>query len=222
MIFICAPAVLLRCHPPTAGMAFPVPDGKEMLIATQSRARISFETSPQACGGKCRRAEAERARVRLTAAVDALQDGLALYDAEDRLVLCNERYREIYPLSASSMQLGTSFADILRYGLAQGEYLGAKEREEEWLAERLAAHRQNENQMEQRLHDGRWLRVCDRSTPNGGRVGLRIVTTAPKEAEARALADRAAAIDAIAINAAECPWQSRSQHKPLGLPFTPR
>ncbi len=153
-------------------------------------------------------AEAERARVRLTAAVDALQDGFALFDAEDRLVLCNEQYRQIYPLSAPAMQPGTRFEDILRHGLAHGEYRAAIGREEEWLTERLAAHRAPENQMEQQLHDGRWLRVYERATPDGGRVGLRVDITALKEAEARSLADRAAAmdasLDAIAITGPDC------------------
>ena len=152
-------------------------------------------------------AEAERARARLAAAVDALQDGFALYDADDRLVLCNDRYREIYPLSAPAMVPGTRFEDILRQGLDAGEYLDGVGREEEWLAERLAAHRTLENQAEQRLKDGRWLRVYERATPDGGRVGLRVDITALKEAEARALADRSAAmdvsLDAIAITDAQ-------------------
>ena len=140
--------------------------------------------------------EANAAQARLMAAVGALTDGFVLYDADDRLVLCNDRYREIYPKSAPAMVPGARFEDILRYGLAQGEYAAAIGREEAWLAERLEAHFASEHQMEQRLQDGRWLRIFERSTPDGGRVGLRVDITALKLAEERALADRAAAMDA--------------------------
>ncbi|MDX5412096.1 MAG: PAS domain-containing protein, partial [Rhodobacterales bacterium] len=152
--------------------------------------------------------EANAAQARLMAAVGALTDGFALYDADDRLVLCNDRYREIYPKSAAAMVPGARFEDILRHGLAQGEYTAAIGREEEWLRERMAAHFAPEHQMEQQLQDGRWLRIFERSTPDGGRVGLRVDITALKLAEERALADRAAAMDAsmdaIAITDAGC------------------
>lgn len=141
-------------------------------------------------------AEAERARARLMAAVDTLQDGFALFDADDRLVLCNDRYKQMYPMSTAVMEPGVRFEDILRYGLAQGEYPAAKGREAEWLAEALAAHRSPEHEMELQLQSGRWIRIYERTTPDGGRVGLRVDITALKEAEARALADRAAAMDA--------------------------
>lgn len=152
--------------------------------------------------------EAKAAQARLMAAVGALTDGFALYDAEDRLVLCNERYREIYPKSAAAMTPGTTFEEILRYGLARGEYSAAVGREEAWLADRMRAHRAPEHQMEQELQDGRWLRIFERATPDGGRVGLRVDITALKQAEERALADRSAAMDAsmdaIAITDASC------------------
>ncbi len=151
--------------------------------------------------------DAARARATLEAAVGALQDGFALYDAEDRLVICNERYRQVYPRSAEAIRPGETFEAILRAGLALGEYADAVGREEDWLAERLARHRAPYNEVEQRLSDGRWLRVFEKATPDGGRVGLRVDITALKRAEQRALADRSAAMEAsqdgIAITDAE-------------------
>ena len=47
--------------------------------------------------------EANRARARLTAALGALQDGFALFDAEDRLVVSNQRYRDLHPHIAEAM-----------------------------------------------------------------------------------------------------------------------
>jgi PAS domain S-box-containing protein len=142
---------------------------------------------------------AEAARLRLESAVEALPDGFAYYDADDRLVLCNERYRAFYPRSAAAMTVGTPFETILRHGLAHGEYRDALGREEEWLAKRLHDHRQPYNEQEQHLADGRWLRVIEKATPDGGRVGMRIDITALKKA-ARRLED-------IIIGAAAGTWE---------------
>ena len=122
---------------------------------------------------------------RLETAVEALPDGFAYFDADDRLVLCNRKYREFYPLSAHAMVPGARFEDILRAGLACGEYRAAIGREDAWLAERLQAHRLPENTQEQHLENGRWLRVLEKATPDGGRVGLRVDITKLKAAEQR-------------------------------------
>jgi PAS domain S-box-containing protein len=144
-------------------------------------------------------AAADNARRRLENAVEALPDGFAYYDAEDRLVLCNERYRTFYPRSAPAMTIGTTFETILRRGLAQGEYRDAIGREEEWLARRLHDHRLPANEQEQHLADGRWLRVIEKTTPDGGRVGMRIDVTALKHAERR--------LEDIIVGAAAGTWE---------------
>ncbi|MGF1447007.1 MAG: PAS domain S-box protein [Pikeienuella sp.] len=130
------------------------------------------------------KAEAQAARAQLAAACEALDDGFALYDASDRLVMCNGRYREIYAASAEVIVPGTRFEDILRHGLARGQYADAVGREDAWLRERLAAHRSDGMTIEQRLGDGRWLRVVEKPTPDGGRVGLRIDITELKSQQA--------------------------------------
>lgn len=140
--------------------------------------------------------EAATARAMLETAVEALQDGFVLYDSDDRLVICNTRYREIYALSAPAIVPGASFESILRYGLQHGQYTEALGREEEWLAERLGKHGASESEVEQRLADGTWLRIYEKATPDGGRVGLRVDITELKLAEQRAIADRATAMEA--------------------------
>ena len=131
---------------------------------------------------------AEEARDRLHAAVDALPDAFAYFDRDDRLVVCNEGYRQFYARSAGAIRPGATFEDVLRAGLANGEYPDAAGREADWLRERLAEHRQPRSVHESRLGDGRWLRVIEQETPDGGRVGMRIDITDAREAERR-LAD---------------------------------
>ncbi|MGP3724220.1 PAS domain-containing protein [Cereibacter sphaeroides] len=141
-------------------------------------------------------AEARATRARLAAAVDVLPDGFAYFDAEDRLVVFNPQYRDCYPGAAAAIVPGASFEQILRQAVQSGDILEARGREEEWLAARLAAHHRGSNQQEQQLADGRWLRVIERQTPDGGRVGLRVDVTALKLAEQRTRIDFSATMDA--------------------------
>ena len=158
---------------------------------------MAGERADEHRGGSTPAARAESARLAALAkrserqlhdAIETLADGFVLYDEDDRLVLCNERYREIYALSAPALVPGASFEDILRFGLRHGQYVDAVGREEAWLQERLWAHRQASSVIEQRLPDDRWLRIIERTTPDGGRVGLRIDITELKRQERR-LAD---------------------------------
>jgi PAS domain S-box-containing protein len=137
---------------------------------------------------KARAAEraAEAARAQLRAAVEALQDGFVLFDAEDRLVLANARYRQLYPQTAPAMTQGATFESILRHSLAVGEIADAIGREEEWLTQRLAEHRRADAITEQRLSDGRVLRIYEVPTSDGGRVGLRTDVTELYQARERA------------------------------------
>ena len=141
-------------------------------------------------------AQAALARATLETAVEVLQDGFVLYDADDRLVICNSRYREIFAGSAVAIVPGASFESILRYGLERGHHLDAMGREDQWLAERMDRHLLPDLETEQQLVDGTWLRVFKKAIPNGGRVELHVDITALKLAEQRALADRAAAMEA--------------------------
>jgi len=125
-----------------------------------------------------------RANSRTIEAIEAFPDAFALYDAEDRLVLCNEKYREFYSASAEAIRPGATFEELLRYGLERGEYAEAVGREDEWLAERLARHRDLDGAFEQRLANGRWLLVRERKTRDGETVGVRTDITELKATEA--------------------------------------
>lgn len=144
------------------------------------------------------RDERNKARQQLKMAIETLPDGFVLFDSEDRLVVCNEKYREIYRASAEALVPGARFEDILRVGLDKGQYARAVGREEEWLAERLAAHGEANSTIEQQLNDGRWLRIFERQTPDGGRVGVRVDITQLKRHQAELEASNASLREALA------------------------
>ena len=89
---------------------------------------------------------------------------------------------------------GTSFADILKHGLATGRYLDAVGREDAWLRWRLRHHRQGTDGIELPLANGQTLLAIERRMRNGGVAGLRINITALKQAQS-ALRDSEARLD---------------------------
>ncbi|MHA1536133.1 MAG: ATP-binding protein, partial [Alphaproteobacteria bacterium] len=117
-------------------------------------------------------------------AVASLPEAFALYDAEDRLVILNEKYREFYAMTGEAIRIGARFEDIVRAGIERGQYPEAKGRVKEFVRERLALHRKPGAVIEQKLEDGRWLRIVERRTREGGTVGVRADITEHKQREA--------------------------------------
>lgn len=132
------------------------------------------------------KAEANRAvrsERRLVEAVDALPDGLVFYDEQDRLVLCNRRYREIYANSADLIVEGARFEDIIRGGVERGQYPEAAGREEAFIRERVHIHQNPGDPIEQELPGDRWLRIQEGRTSDGGLIGFRFDVTKLKRQE---------------------------------------
>ena len=130
------------------------------------------ETGRQPTGRRTR-ADKHFSNARLLAAIEALPAGFSLYNADDRLALFNQRYREFYPRHADVLVAGKTFEENLRAGVERGEFADAIGREEEWIAERLRSHADPQGPIEQRLTNGRWLQIEERRTGDGETVGLR-------------------------------------------------
>ena len=97
----------------------------------------------------------ERSEAILRASIDAVSDAYVLYDPQDRLVLCNQRHRDFYPLVADLFVPGNTFEFIIRTAMARGQYPQAQGHEEAWIAERLVQHRLPQSNFQQVLADGR-------------------------------------------------------------------
>jgi PAS domain S-box-containing protein len=132
--------------------------------------------------------EARReAQQRLVDAIESIGEGFAFYDAEDRLVLCNTRYREmLHSDGVDEIAPGTSFESIIRSAVASGRIAEADEaRAERWLEERLERHRNPGPPHIQRRADGRWIQVSERRVGGGGAVAVYSDLTDLKENEER-------------------------------------
>jgi PAS domain S-box-containing protein len=114
--------------------------------------------------------KAAQAQTRLTDALGSISEGFVLFDADDRMVLCNSRYRELYPGLADLMRPGMEFAHLLKSAVERGILADAGA--QEWVEQRLARHRNPEGPFLHHQWDGRWIQISERKTQDGGTVGV--------------------------------------------------
>jgi signal transduction histidine kinase/DNA-binding response OmpR family regulator len=135
------------------------------------------------------RDEATEARRRLTDALESISEGFFFYDADDRMVLCNSRYRELFPSMADVYRPGLEFEEMLRTVVERGIVADAVQRPEEWISRRLAQHRNPRGRFLLES-DGRWIQVSERKTRDGGTVGVFTDVTELKQREEEVAAAR--------------------------------
>ncbi|UWQ53436.1 response regulator [Leisingera caerulea] len=116
------------------------------------------------------RARAENARTQLVDAIESVEEGFVLYDAEDRLVLFNSVFREKFFPQVEKLEPGMTFEDVLHAVFRAGLVSTGGVSEEEWIANRLAAHRKPGKPIAVHHTTGRWLWISEHKTRDGGTV----------------------------------------------------
>ena len=150
----------------------------------QHRHRLEALVQERTLALEASKLAAEKASKLLIESINSIDQGFTVFDEEDRLLICNETYRRTYETSRDLLVPGTRFEDILRQGIARGQYPSAMNDIEGWLKERLQQHREaHGQQIEQRLDDGRWLLITEQRTPSGYIAGNRIDITERKQVE---------------------------------------
>jgi two-component system cell cycle sensor histidine kinase PleC len=103
------------------------------------------------------------ADMRLRDAVEAISEAFVLWDADNRLVLCNSKFRKFHDLSADAVRPGATYAEIIAAGRPP----------------RVTSHVTREctdgagaRTLEVQLSDGRWLQINERRTKDGGYVSV--------------------------------------------------
>ena len=117
-------------------------------------------------------AERERERQTLSAAIATISDGFVLYDKDDRIVVCNDRVREIYPGIADLFRPGTSFREILEIAVTRPVVDLAGHTPEEWIAGRMRQHAAPHSVVEYSYQGDLWVRISERKTQDGGTVAV--------------------------------------------------
>jgi two-component system cell cycle sensor histidine kinase PleC len=106
--------------------------------------------------------QSEAADMRLRTAIESITESFVLWDARQRLVMCNTRYQELTGLGTSEVMPGISREEL-------------EARMTEFASERRLANANSRHggaTYERQLADGRWLQVNELATPDGGMVSV--------------------------------------------------
>ncbi|MFQ5957865.1 MAG: PAS domain-containing sensor histidine kinase [Alphaproteobacteria bacterium] len=145
------------------------------------------------------REQAARSHERLEDAIETIADAFALYDADDRLVLCNVKYRQFHSDVAHLVQPGVRYETLLKAVADAGTIPEAVVRGEDWFEEQVANHRNPVAPVERQLGDGSWQRISERKTREGGVVAVWTDVTELRRREAALIENQARLADAQRI-----------------------
>jgi len=134
---------------------------------------------------------------RFHAMVENLPQGICMYDDQQRLIVCNERYASIYGLSNNLLTPGTKLRQILDHRIKNNVFMGSDP--EKYIEERLTAVALTTTSTKiHLLSDGRVFAIAHKPLAEGGWVGTHEDIT--EQAKAEAMNQRLARIIEDAIN----------------------
>ncbi len=140
--------------------------------------------------GERKRAEAaaQRNRLHLEDAIESINQAIILYDSDDRIVLFNSKYADLYPDAKDLITVGNRFEDLVRVAAERGALPEAVGRVEDFLRERVALHDKGDGTpLIRQLKDGRFQEITDFRSRDGGIVSVTtdITETVWREQELR-------------------------------------
>ncbi len=126
----------------------------------------------------------EAARKNLANAIETVQEGFALFDANDVLVLCNSRFGAHMVDLRAALKPGLTFDDYVeRVSRSRYLELPSGERPEDWAIQRKRRHLDRHVIFNVRMIWDRWVQVSEHRTPDGGTVILQTDVTDIIQAE---------------------------------------
>ncbi|WP_417518387.1 PAS domain S-box protein [Minwuia sp.] len=150
-------------------------------------------------------------------ALDALGQGVAVFDHNDRLTAFNRTYQAIWPDVGDRLQVGMDRFDVVKLFWSHGVGGAALETREQWNERLMREHKLFDGSVERHLPDGRWLNLLRLPVAgNGILVIVRDITSA-KEAELREAAHAVAFRD-VALATADWIWETDADHRFVGPP----
>jgi two-component system cell cycle sensor histidine kinase PleC len=123
-------------------------------------------------------AKSEAADIRLRDAIETISEAFVVWDADNRLVMCNSKFQSLHSLADNAVEPGTDYDDVIAAGgkpVVRTQMTGGGRREP------------GGRTFEAQLDDGRWLHISERRTKDGGFVSVGTDITALKRHEERLL-----------------------------------
>ena len=136
------------------------------LVGSMAERRLTTGEAARDTVGDPETAETRR----LAEILDTLGDGYILYDAQDKLVLCNAKYRELYPAMAEIAAPGMTVREMTEACVANGLVDTAPLTAEQWAARRLEEHANPQGSVLHHLKDGRWILRREKRLPDGSSI----------------------------------------------------
>jgi diguanylate cyclase (GGDEF)-like protein len=115
-----------------------------------------------------RESELRAQNIHFHAAIDNMSQGLLLLDAQGRVLICNERYRDLYKLKAGDTRPGIPLAELLRNRARLGTFAGDPEKHAAALLAQFAAGHIGSRTLD--IGDGRTIAISNRIMPGAGWV----------------------------------------------------
>ena len=143
-------------------------DGRDICVSRQPMRGGGWVTTHQDVSEREKlKARLERQNEQLDAALNNMSQGLAMFDEEQRLVVCNRLYGEMYKLTEEQVEPGTTVRQILQYRLANGSY---RPPDPAAFVDDLANRFGKLPSDIHKLADGRVIHVTYRKAAHGGHV----------------------------------------------------
>ena len=135
-------------------------------------------------------------------AIDAM---MSLWGADDRLVMCNDRFRKLNSGILEKCQPGTLFEDHIRT-LVTDRLVPSTQDDEAWVQERLARRLNPSGSFEMARSSGEVILINEARLPDGGMITMAVDITAQKNAE-QALRDSEQRLRDFGDTAADWFWE---------------
>jgi signal transduction histidine kinase/PAS domain-containing protein len=113
---------------------------------------------------------AELVEQQLSDTIEAIPYGVAVFDAQDKLIFINNKSREVFPDLDDMLVPGTDFTQLIRANFERGVQTTSAEEREAAIEKRLSLHRRNYGTREVELANGRWVELSEHITSDGGTV----------------------------------------------------
>jgi methyl-accepting chemotaxis protein len=121
-------------------------------------------------------------------AIDSMAQGLCMFDAQERLVVCNTQYHEMYELTADDVRPGSTLSEVLARRVAKGTF---NRDPHQYRKDFVSAVRQGRTiEHEVKSNKGRLLLVKNHPMKDGGWIGTHEDITERREAQEQRTAAR--------------------------------
>ena len=165
---------------------YPMPDGGGMATHEDvtGREEMSAHLKTQYELGKAQEENLRIRNLQFDTAINNMSQGLCFFDAAHRLIVCNDRYIEMYDLPPDRVGPGTPLAEIVDMRFEAGSF-PAMSRDEylHWRSNVAISAKPTDSIVE--LRNGRTFKIRHRPMPDGGWVATHEDITEQRRSEVK-------------------------------------